>query len=94
MDAHIVDIFHTLGTIGTVCLFLWRTRVGISKEIDDKLDAFESRLDKRFDAIDQRFDALEERMVRMEQNHLNHISQLHALPVVPYTQEQGSEQDD
>ena len=83
MEAHIADLLHSAGTIIAIIGFMWKMRRDISTEIDTKLNAFESRLNQRFDAIDARFDRLEERMARIEQNHLDHITTLHAVPSTP-----------
>ena len=37
----------------------------------------------QMEKIDKRFDRLEERMARIEQNHLDHITTLHAVPSTP-----------
>ena len=90
METHIADILHSAGTIIAIVGFMWKMRKDISNEVDIKITALEARLDKRFDAIDKRFDlmekrldAMDERLTRIEQNHLNHIVTLHAVPSAP-----------
>ena len=37
----------------------------------------------QMDKLDKRFDAIEARLARIEQNHLEHLMTLHAIPVSP-----------
>lgn len=90
MENHIADILHSAGTIIAIVGFMWKMRKDISNEIDTKITALEARLDKRFETIDnrfdamgKRFDAMDERLARIEQNHLEHIVTLHAIPSTP-----------
>ena len=58
--------------------------------IDQRFEAVDQRfeaMDRRFDAMDRRFDAMDRRLDKIEatletvqQNHLDHITQLHVSP--------------
>ena len=59
-------------------------------DIDHRFDAIDQRfeaVDQRFEAMDRRFDAMDRRLDKIEatletvqQNHLDHITQLHVSP--------------
>lgn len=98
MSAHFVSILQAVATILAVFAMIWKFRKDILTEVDKKFDTFKSdidnrfeSIDKRFDAIDKRFDAIDKRFEKieatletMQQNHLDHITQLHVNPhVVP-----------
>ena len=93
MSVHFIQALQTIATILAVFAMLWKFRKDILTEVDKKFDAFKSDVDKRFDAIDKRFDAIDKRFEKieatletMQQNHLDHIIQLHVNPhVVPPT---------
>ena len=80
MENHLQEVLYAIGTILPIIAFMWKMRKDISNEIDNKIDALERRIDKRFDAIDKRFDAIDERLARIEQNHIDHLMQLHVIP--------------
>ena len=73
MENHLQEVLYAIGTILPIIAFMWKMRKDISNEIDNKIDALERRIDKRFDAID-------ERLARIEQNHIDHLMQLHVIP--------------
>ena len=54
---------------------LWKFRKDILAEVDKKFDAFKSDVDKRFDKIEATLETI-------QQNHLDHIIQLHVRPDV------------
>ncbi len=69
MDAHIQEIAYAIGTILPIIIFVWQMN--------------KSKFDKLEDSINKRFDAIEARLDRIEQNHIQHLMQLHAVPASP-----------
>ena len=60
--------------------------------IDQRFDAIDQRfeaVDRRFEAVDRRFDKIEATLETVQQNHLDHITQLHVAPT-PHTPEKTS----
>ncbi|MYB66798.1 hypothetical protein F4X73_19105 [Candidatus Poribacteria bacterium] len=82
MELHVADFIHTVVLLMSFFGAIWKIRKDISNEIDVKIDD----LDKRFDAIDKRFDAIDKRLDQINQNHIEHLMQLHALPSTQQSQ--------
>ena len=59
------------------------------ESIDRRFESIDKRfesIDKRFESIDKRFDKIEAVLENIQQNHLDHITQLHVNPnIVPST---------
>ncbi len=59
------------------------------ESIDRRFESIDRRfesIDKRFESIDKRFDKIEAVLENIQQNHLDHITQLHVNPnIVPST---------
>ncbi len=82
MSGHFIQALQAIATILAVFAMLWKFRKDILTEVDKRFDA----IDKRFDAIDKRFEKIEATLETMQQNHLDHIIQLHVNPhVAPST---------
>jgi len=84
-EIKIADIIQTGFIILSIGLAGWYLKADISKEINQvkqelkqEISILEQRIEKRFEQIDKRFDRIEMRLDRMEQNHLEHIINLHA----------------
>lgn len=69
MEGHTQDIIYTIITILPIIAFVWQ----INESKDRKLE-------KRFDAMDKRFDTIQEQLNQINQNHIEHLMTLHALP--------------
>ena len=76
MNPHIVDIFHSVGTIVTIVLIGWRAHIALTKKIEDTVEKAVSNLESKMDLrlvelekrIDQRFQTIDDRLGRIEQN--------------------------
>ena len=75
MDTYFPQILQVIATVIAVYGALWKFRKDIITEVDKKFDNFKSDVDKRFDKIEARLEAI-------QQNHLDHITQLHVRPDV------------
>ncbi len=96
MSGHFIQALQAIATILAVFAMIWKFRKDILTEVDKKFDTFKSDVDKRFDTIDKRFDTIDKRfdaidkrfekieatLETMQQNHLDHIIQLHVNPHV------------
>ena len=71
MDAYFVPALQVIATILAVFGMIWKFRKDIITEVD-----------KKFDKIDKRFDKIEATLETIQQNHLDHIIQLHVRPDV------------
>ena len=103
MIVNLVPVLQTIATILAVFAMIWKFRKDILTEVDKKFDTFKVYVDNRFDAIDKRFDAIDKRfeavdrrfdkieatLETVQQNHLDHITQLHVAPT-PHTPEKTS----
>ena len=103
MIVNLVPVLQTIATILAVFAMIWKFRKDILAEVDKKFDTFKGYVDNRFDAIDKRFDAIDKRfeavdrrfdkieatLETVQQNHLDHITQLHVAPT-PHTPEKTS----
>lgn len=85
-------VFNAVGIIIALFVTISKFRKDILTEVDKKFDAFKSDINKRFDAIDKRFEKIEATLETIQQNHLDHITQLHVNPHViqPSNQEESS----
>ena len=83
MNVNPIPVLQTIVTILAIFAMIWKFRKDLLTEVDKKFEALEKRfeaIDKRFDAIDRRFDKIEATLETVQQNHLDHITQLHVSP--------------
>lgn len=85
MGSHTQDILYAIATILPIIAFIWQINKSQMEKIDKRFAEMETRFEKRFEQIEKRFDKIEERLTRIEQNHLDHMTALHSLPVIPQT---------
>ena len=93
MSPNLVPVLQTIATVLAVFAMIWRFRKDILTEVDKKFETFTTNVNNRFDAIDNHFDAIDRRFDKIEatletvqQNHLDHITQLHVgTPVATTT---------
>ena len=104
MEAHLADFAHTFATIGAIALLGWRAsetlKKKITEEVSSAVNELRSEMNIRFDAVDQRFDAIDKRLEsiegrlgRVEQNHLDHLTTLHAYPAAGVPASRGNEKE-
>ena len=82
MESHFQDILYAIATIIPIMIFVRQT---IRQTIKSEIKNLEKAMDKRFEQMEKRFDRIEERLTRIEQNHLDHMTALHALPITTKT---------
>ena len=78
MDAYFAQILQVIATVIAVYGALWKFRKDILADVDKRFD----EVYRRFDAIDKRFEKIEATLETIQQNHLDHIIQLHVRPDV------------
>ena len=86
MDAYLMDVLHTAGTIIVIVGFGWKAnanlRKGLKKEVqtqarmlENRMDQRASEMDRRIDDINRRLDKQDAMLATMLQNHLDFIAQ-------------------
>ena len=94
MESHFQEVLYAIGTMLPIMVFIWQMNKSQMDKIDRRFELMEERFDRRFEAIDRRFelmeerfdkrfDKLDERLARIEQNHIDHMTALHAVPARP-----------
>ena len=89
MDAYLMDVLHTVGTIIVIVGFGWKAngnlRKGLRKEVqtqarmlENRMDQRASEMDRRIDDINRRLDKQDAMLATMLQNHLDFIAQFHS----------------